>query len=93
MAKRKVPAKEETIPEERELPLDQTEGFEIVIERYVSPRSVSGEDLGYGVRNKKTGVTEMRWGAYSEALQGLMLLQNNLDRHLATFLASQKRLN
>lgn len=93
MPKKKAPVEEAAIPEEREITFDQTNDFEIVVERYLSQRSVSGTDSGYGVRNKRTGVVEMRWGAYSEALQGLTLLQEALDKQQAAFEATHKRLN
>lgn len=91
MPKRKVPARE--LPEDPERILDQTTDFEIIVEAYLSNRSITGTDLGYGIRNKKTGVVEMRWGAYSEALQGLTMLQGALDRFQAEFVGKQKRLN
>lgn len=92
MAKKQAP-KEEQVAEERELVFDKTNDFEIIVERYLSQRSVSGTDSGYGIRNKRTGVVEMRWGAYSEALQGLTLLQEALDKQQGAFEATHKRLN
>jgi hypothetical protein len=83
----------EKVAEERELILEETNDFEIVIEQYVNQRSVTGVDLGYGIRNKRTGVIEMRWGAYAEALQGLMLLQESLDKFQSQFEAKQGKLH
>lgn len=65
--------------------LDSTTDFEIFIEPHLSNRSLSGLDLGYGVRNKNTKVVEMRWGAYSEAIQGLMVLQENYDKYMSIY--------
>lgn len=93
MAARKKASVEGQIAEEREITLDQTEGFEIVIETFLSNRSSSGTDKGYGIRNKRTGVVEMRWGAYSEAIQGLAIAQENLDKHQSAFEKSTGRLN
>lgn len=84
MSKKKPPLRGE-IAEEREIVLDSTDGFEIIIEPYVNPRCLSGQDNGYGIRNKRTGVIEMRWGAYSEALQGLLMLQDSLDKFQGQF--------
>lgn len=92
MSKRKAPV-EEQIQEEREIILDSTTDFEIVIEAYINPRSVTGTDMGYGIRNKRTQVVEMRWGAYSEALQGLQVLQESLDKFTAQFSKYNGKLN
>jgi hypothetical protein len=80
-------------PSEREVQLEQTQDFEIIIERYASPRSLTGADSGYGVRNKLTGVVELRFNAYSEALQALGILQSQLDLHMRNFLEQQHRMN
>lgn len=71
---------EVSLDEPNELVLDETENYEICVETCLSPRSVSGLDQNYAIRNKTTQVVEMRWGAYAEALQGILVLQQGLDK-------------
>lgn len=65
--------------------LDETVDYIIIIETYSSPNSMIGLDQRYGILNKNTGVVEMRWNLYSEALQGLMLLQDQYDKHMTAY--------
>lgn len=92
MSKKKAP-EEERIAEQRELSFDSTDGYEIIVEEYVNQRSPTGIDESYGIRNKRTGVIEMRWGAYSEALQGILVLQDSLDKYQAVFEKARGKLN
>jgi len=88
-------AKKEQVPvdEPPERHLDETCDYIIVVETYWNQRSMDGRDQGYGILNKHTGVVEMRWACYSEALQGLMLLQENYDKYMTIYKKSQGMLN
>ena len=78
-------------PPERHL--DETCDYLIIVETYSSQRSMTGTDQGYGILNKNTGVVEMRWACYSEALQGLMLCQESHDKYMAIYKRSQGMIN
>lgn len=94
MPKAKKPP-EPVVDEYEERLLDETDSYIIIIETYASPqgRSLSGLEQGYGVLNKMTGVVEMRFGAYGEALQGLMMAQDHLDKFMAIYKAKMGMLN
>lgn len=71
---------------------DETEDYEIFVEIHLSNRSVSGLDTAYGIRHKRTGVVEMRWGGYAEALQGIVALQDHLDKCQYDFAKSRGKI-
>jgi len=72
---------------------DATDDYEIVLEDYISQRSRTGVDTGYGIRNKRTGSIEMRFGAYAEALSWMMILQEKLNEQMVIFHQTQGKLN
>lgn len=76
-----------------EMCLESTNDYEIVVEYYMSPRSVTGTESGYAVRHKKTKVIEARAGSYMEALQTLPQIQENFDRFMGKFVSAQRGLN
>lgn len=65
--------------------LDETIDYIIIIETYPSQHTTEGVDQRYGILNKNTGVVEMRWSCYSEALQGLLLLQEKYDEYMVVY--------
>ncbi len=78
-------------PSERQL--DESCDYLIIIETYPSPMTQTGIDQRYAILNKNTGVVEMRWNCYSEALQGLMLLQDQFDKHMTEYKRKMGMLN
>lgn len=73
--------------------LDETVDYIIIVETYSSQRSMTGVDQGYGILNKMTGVVEMRFGVYGEALQGLLLAQDHHDKFMAEYKKKMGMLN
>lgn len=81
-------------PEPDERLLDETAEYIIIVETYTSNgRSLNGLEQGYGILNKMTGVVEMRFGAYGEALQGLMMAQDHYDKFMAAYKQKMGMLN
>lgn len=91
MAKPSKPVEDLEQPREREL--DETIDYLIIVENYASARSMTGMDQGYGILNKNTGVVELRFGAYSEALQGLMVCQDSYDKYMTIYKTKMGMLN
>lgn len=91
MSKKKT--EEVIVDEPSERLLDESVDYIIIIETYSSPNSMIGLDQRYGILNKNTGVVEMRWNLYSEALQGLMLLQDQYDKHMTAYKQKMGMLN
>lgn len=89
----KKPPSEVAVEEPDERLLDETIDYIIIIETYPSQRSMTGTEQGYGVLNKMTGVVEMHFGAYGEALQGLMMAQDHLDKFMAVYKEKMGMLN
>lgn len=81
------------LPEQRLL--DETIDYIIIIETYLSTqgRSLTGTEQGYAILNKQTGVVEMRFGTYGDALQGLMLCQSHYDEFMAAYKQKMGMLN
>lgn len=69
----------------KELELEETADYVIIVEAFHSSRSVGGIDAGYGILNKHSGVVDLRFGNYAEALQGLIMLQEAYDKYMAEF--------
>lgn len=88
-----VVAPEVEVDEPSERLLDETEDYIIIVETYSSQRSMTGTDQGYGILNKHTGVVEMRWACYAEALQGLILLQDQMDKWMTAYKKRMGMLN
>jgi len=91
---RKKPEPESAEVDEHEARLlDETAEYIIIVETYASPRSINGMDQGYGILNKMTGVVEMRFGNYGEALQGLLLCQSHYDKFMTEYKKQMGMLN
>jgi hypothetical protein len=90
--KSKQPEREPIGPLEPRI-FDATVDYEIILEEYRSDRSRTGMDTGYGIRNKRTGSVEMRFGAYAEAMSWMMILQSKLDEQMVLFHQTQGTLN
>lgn len=73
--------------------LDESIDYLIIVETYGTPHTMTGTDQRYGILNKNTGVVEMRWNCYSEALQGMMLLQDQYDKHMTDYKRKMGMLN
>lgn len=93
MAKRKQKESDAELPELQQPEYDQTIDYAIIVEHYQSQRSLTGQDSGYGILNKNTGVVEMRWSCYSEALQGLILCQETYDKYMTIYKQKMGMLN
>lgn len=91
----KLPKKEDgvTVDEPDERLLDETCDYIIIVETYSSQRSMTGVDQGYAILNKMTGVVEMRFAVYGEALQGLLLAQDHHDKFMAEYKKRMGMLN
>lgn len=73
--------------------LDESCDYLIIIETFHSQMTLDGRDQRYAILNKNTGVVEMRWNCYSEALQGLMLLQDQYDKYQTLYKQKMGMLN
>lgn len=95
MSKKHAPPEEVKPEEPPERLLDETIDYIIIVETYYSQggRSLTGQEQGYAILNKNTGVVEMRWGCYSEALQGLMMLQEQYDKYMTIYKTKMGMLN
>lgn len=91
---RKKPDPEPTVIDEPEQTIfDETIDYLIVLDAYASQRSITGMEQGYGVMNKNTGVIELRFGTYAEALSGLMVLQDKYDEYMVLYKRKMGMLN
>lgn len=90
---KKKPPEPVKVDEPSEALLDETIDYIIIVETYSSQRSLTGTDQGYACLNKNTGVVELRFGAYSEALQGLMMLQDAYDKYYTEYKKKMGMLN
>lgn len=92
MQKKKHLHVEVNLDELPERVLEETANYEILVENYLSNRSTSGLEQCYIIRNKTSGVIEQRWGAYPDALQGIIVLQEGLDKLELEFARSQGKI-
>lgn len=79
MSKKEKPP-EVAVSEPDERLLDETIDYIVIVEAFPSSMTLMGTDQRYGILNKQTGVVEMRFNCYSEAIQGLMLCQDSYDK-------------
>lgn len=84
---------EPEVDEPKEILLDETCDYIITIETYPDQSSMTGGRQGYGCLNKMTGVVELRFGCYSEAIQGILMLQDQYDKHMAVYKQKMGMLN
>lgn len=76
-----------------EMRLESTHDYEIVVEHYMNQRSITGTETNYAIRHIRTKVIEARANSYYEAIQALPQIQENFDRFMGKFVASQRGLN
>lgn len=72
---------------------DETCDYIIFVETYPYSGTVTGMDQRYGILNKMTGVVELRFGTYGEALQGLLACQEHYDRFMIEYKRKMGMLN
>jgi hypothetical protein len=65
------------------LPYASSRDFELVMEQVVSPMTPSGYDTMYGLRNKLTGVVELRGHSLAYSVMVLQNQQQTFDKVLS----------